>query len=65
LTIDVRRDALGADDVTAGLAHGLNASLVMVATDGHNRELHGHTGHVATELVRHSHCPVVVRHLPV
>jgi nucleotide-binding universal stress UspA family protein len=63
LTIEVREHAAGADDVTVGLAHGLDACLIMVGTDGQNRRLQGDTGHIATEIVRHSHCPVVVRNL--
>jgi nucleotide-binding universal stress UspA family protein len=63
LTIEVREDAAEADKVTIGLAQGLDACLIMIGTDGHNRLLQGRSGHIATEIVRHSHCPVVVRNL--
>jgi nucleotide-binding universal stress UspA family protein len=64
LTIDVNRDTMDPDDVTVGLAHGLDAALIVVATDGRNPPSHEPTGHVASDIIRHSHCPVLVRRVP-
>jgi nucleotide-binding universal stress UspA family protein len=61
LTVNVRRGTMEPDDVTVGLAHGLDAALVVVGTDGENRPADEPTGHIASDIVRTCHCPVLVQ----
>jgi nucleotide-binding universal stress UspA family protein len=53
LTISVRHGTLDADDVTVGLAHGLDAALLVVAADGASRP-------ADEDIVGRAHCPVLV-----